>query len=273
MGLNHNKPLYNMENNPKTIKQSKTWSLSIEAYNNETNEYDLTLEQVVNKIKHETHYYFGINHDKDITENGEIRKSHFHIVLKLKTKRTKNGLLKRLAQLLEIDKTRISARITKSQDLMIRYLIHLDNKDKYQYSPSEILTNRKDILNLAIKGEIEREDLTAENLILTVERFGGNKLKIMSEIGLKNYQRFRGAILDIINQLENDQHLLTMEQKIGLIKKDAKEQRERIKKIIEYEIEKQKQEIENTKNATIKGIRKEINEVAIEVLRAKKGRK
>ena len=42
----------------------------------------------------------------------------------------------------------------------------------------------------------------------------------------------------------------------------------------EYEIKKQQQEIENTKNATIKGIRKEINEeVAIEVLRAKKHRK
>lgn len=156
---------------------------------------------------------------------------------------------------------------------MIRYIMHLDNKDKHQYAPFEVLTNRKDILNLAIKGEIEREDLTAENLISTVERFGGNKLKIMGEIGLKNYQRFRGAILDIINTLENEQILLNMEQKIKLIKKDAKAERERIKKMKEYEIEKQKQEIENTKNATIKGIRKEINEVAIEVLRAKKHRK
>lgn len=262
-----------MENKTKTVKQSKTFSLSIEAFNNETNEYDLTLEQAINKIKHETHYYFAINHDKDITKDGEIRKNHFHIVLKLKSKRTKNGLLKRLASLLEINKTRISAQITKSQDLMIRYLMHLDNKDKYQYAPDTVLTNRKDILNLAIKGEIEREDLTAENLILTVERFGGNKLKIMSEIGLKNYQRFRGAILDIINTLEDEQILLNMEQKINLIKEDAKAERERIKALKEYEIKKQQQEIENVKNATLKGIRKEINEVAIEVLRAKKGRK
>jgi hypothetical protein len=35
-GLNHNKPLYNMENKQKTVKQSKTFSLSIEAFNNET---------------------------------------------------------------------------------------------------------------------------------------------------------------------------------------------------------------------------------------------
>ena len=95
----------------------------------------------------------------------------------------------------------------------------------------------------------------------------------MEKIGLNNYQKYRGAILDIINTLENDQFLLSMEQKIKLIKKDAKAERERIKALKEYEIKKQQQEIENTKNATIKGIRKEINEVAIEVLRAKKGRK
>ena len=40
-----------MENKTKTIKQSKTWSLSIEAFNNKTNEYDITIEQVINKIK------------------------------------------------------------------------------------------------------------------------------------------------------------------------------------------------------------------------------
>ena len=268
-----NKPLYNMENKPKTIPQSKTWNLSIEAFNNETNEYDLTLEQAVNKIKHEAHYYFAINHDKDTTKDGEIRRNHYHIVLKLKSKRTKDGLLKRFASLLEINKTRISAQITKSQELMIRYLLHLDNKDKHQYAPDTVLTNRTDILNLALKGEIEIADLTAESLILTVEKFGGNKLKIMSEIGLKNYQRFRGAILDIINTLENEQILLNMEQKINLMKKDVEAERERFIKRKEYEAEKQKQEIENTKNATIKGIKKEINDIAIEVLRAKKHRK
>jgi hypothetical protein len=92
--------------------------------------------------------------------------------------------------------------------------MHLDNKDKNQYPPSAVLTNRKDILNLAIKGEIEREDLNSRKLNINNRKFGGNKMKIMGEIGLKNYQRFRGAILDIINQLEkNDQFLLNMEQK------------------------------------------------------------
>lgn len=191
-----------MENKQKTTEQSKMWSLSIEAYNNETNEFDLTIEQAINKIKHETHYYFGINHDKDITELGEVRKSHLHIVLKLKTKITKNGLLKKLATLLEIDITRISAQITRNQDLMIRYLMHIDNKEKEPYPPFEVITNRKDILNNAIKGESEREDLTAESLILTIEKFGGNRLKIMGEIGLKNYTRFRGTIADIIEELE-----------------------------------------------------------------------
>lgn len=195
--------LYIMENKKQqTIPQSKEWSISIECFNNATNDYDLKLEEIIEKIKFDTHYYFGITHNKDTKDTGEIRKKHIHIVIKLKTKRTKGGLLKRLQKLLEIDKQRISIQMTRSQEATIRYLIHLDNPEKAQYPPFEIITNRRDILNLAIKGENEREDLTAENLIFTIEKHGGNRLKILGEIGLKNYTRYRGTIQDIIQELE-----------------------------------------------------------------------
>lgn len=255
-----------MENKQKTIQQSKAWSLSIEAYNNEINEYDLTIEQAINKIKHEAHYFFGINHDKDITELGEIRKSHLHIVLKLKSKITKNGLLKKLATLLEIDIKRISAQITRSQDLMIRYLMHIDNKEKEPYPPFAVLTNRMDILNNAIKGESEREDLTAENLILTIERLGGNKLKIMAEIGLNNYTRFRGTIADIIQELE----IVRFEKKaIDTARRTIDNANEIAKKIVQHansqvnkKITEKITEIEN----------KAVNTKAIELLNKKKNK-
>lgn len=255
-----------MKNKKKTIPQSKTWSLSIETYNNETNEYDITLEQTINNIKHETHYYFGINHDKDITKDGEIRRSHLHIVLKLKTKITKNGLLRKLAILLEIDKARISAQITRSQDLMIRYLMHMDNKDKEPYPPFAVLTNREDILNNAIKGESEREDLTAENLILTIERLGGNRLRIMGEIGLKNYTRYRGTIADIIDELEMKELKVKATEQA---RENINTSREIATKIVQYantqvdkKITKKITEIES----------KAINTKAIELLNKKKNR-
>lgn len=255
-----------MENKTKTIKQSKEWSLSIERYNNEKKDYDINLEQVINKIKHECHYYFAINHNKDKKENGEIRKDHFHIVIKLKTKRTKNGVLKRIAKLLDIKIERISTQLTQSLDLMIRYLMHLDNKKKEQYPPFTVLTNRQDILNNAIKGESEREDLTAENLILTVEKLGGNKLQIMAEIGLKNYTRFRGAIYDIIEELEIKN---ASEKALIIARKNIQNSNDIALKIYQ----RANKQIDKKINENIKKIKeKEINTKAVELLNKKKNR-
>ena len=217
-------------------------------------------------------YYFIILHDKDTNEHGEIKKPHYHIVMKTRKRITLGGLLQELSDLLKIDKTVISARETINETASIRYLLHLDYEEKNKYAPYEILTKRHDILKNALDGKEIANELTA-NLLIEIIKENKNKLKIMEKIGLNNYTKYRGTIIDIINQLQDDEFLLSMEQEIELIKKDAKAERERIRKMKEYEIEKQHKEIENVKNATIKGIRKEINEVAIEVLRTKKHRK
>lgn len=255
-----------MEEKKKTIPQSKEWSLVIETWNKEKEEIDITLEQVIERIKHETHYYFAINHDKDTTENGELKRSHLHLVLKLKAKITLNGILRKLETLLEIDKNRISAEITRSQDLVIRYLMHMDNKDKTPYPPFAVITNRQDILKAAIKGEQEREDLTAENLIITIEKYGGNRLKIMSEIGLKNYTRFRGTIADIIEELE-----IERTQKKAI--ENAREHMQNAKDIARETLKKANIEIKKEINEKITEIEKKvINNKAVELLNKKKNR-
>lgn len=260
-------PLKTMENKKQqTIPQSKEWSISIECFNNATNDYDLKLEEVIEKIKHDTHYYFGITHNKDTKDTGEIRKAHIHIVIKLKTRRTKGGILKRLANLLNIDKQRISVEMTRSQEATIRYLMHLDNPEKAQYAPIEIITNRQDILNLAIKGENEREDLTAENLIITIEKHGGNRLKIMSEIGLNNYTRYRGTIQDIIQELE----LIEIQDKAM---KQAREQIDKARDLANSAIKYANTQINKRINEKIKEVEnKAINEKAIELLNKKRQR-
>ena len=236
----------------------------------ETENGTIDIKELEKEINIYCSYYFIILHDKDTNEHGEIKKPHYHIVMKTRKRITLGGLLRDISELLKIDKTVISARETINETASIRYLLHLDYENKQTYAPYEILTKRHDILKNALDGKEIAQELTAQ-LLIEIIKENKNKLKIMEKIGLNNYQKYRGAILDIINTLENDQFLLSMEQKIELIKKDAKA--ERIKALKEYEIKKQQQEIENTKNATIKSIRKEINEVAIEVLRAKKGRK
>lgn len=250
-------------------KQTRDWHLVIMQENENGT---LNIEKLEKYINIYCSYYFIILHDKDTNEHGEIKKPHYHIVMKTRKRITLGGLLRDLSELLNINKTSISARETINEIASIRYLLHLDYDEKHQYAPFEILTKRHDILKNALDGKEITQELTAQ-LLIEIIKENKNKLKIMEKIGLNNYQKYRGTILDIINQLQDDHFLLSMEQKIKLIKKDAKAERERIKKMKEYELEKQIKEIENVKNATIKGIRKEINEVAIEVLRAKKHRK
>ena len=217
-------------------------------------------------------YYFIILHDKDTNEHGEIKKPHYHIVMKTRKRITLGGLLRELSELLKIDKTAISARETINEMASIRYLLHLDYQEKHQYAPFEILTKRHDILKTALDGKETTQELTAQ-LLIEIIKENKNKLKIMEVIGLNNYTRYRGVIVDIINQLEQDEFIESLEQKHKKIKGNIEQEKERLKAFRDHKIRKQAKEIENIKNETIKGIRKEINEVAIEVLRAKNHRK
>lgn len=90
-------------------------------------------------------------HDKDITELGELKKPHYHVLICYDGPTTYNSALE-LAE-------RVKAANGVIQPVgsvrgMIRYFCHLDNADKYQY-PESIIQCRngfdsKDYFNLTV---------------------------------------------------------------------------------------------------------------------------
>lgn len=72
-------------------------------------------------------------HDKDVNEDGTKKKPHWHIVLMFTNKKS-------FKQIEEITKSVNGTIPQPIQNLrgMIRYLAHLDNPEKYQYSKLEI---------------------------------------------------------------------------------------------------------------------------------------
>lgn len=75
-------------------------------------------------------------HDKDINADGEPKKPHKHILLMF-------GGVKSYEQVLEITEALnqpIPQRIHNAKAL-VRYMAHLDNPEKAQYSPSEIIAH------------------------------------------------------------------------------------------------------------------------------------
>lgn len=78
---------------------------------------------------------WGITHDKDTDIDGLLVDPHTHLVIDYKTPRR----ITTIANLLEVDTNFIE--IVKNKRGIIRYLTHLDDKQKYQYDPNSVITN------------------------------------------------------------------------------------------------------------------------------------
>ena len=73
-------------------------------------------------------------HDKDVNPDGEMKKPHYHIVLRYSSNKSYNQVCKDI----EPFNGSIPQKI-KSMKGQIRYLVHADNAEKAQYKQSDIL--------------------------------------------------------------------------------------------------------------------------------------
>lgn len=73
-------------------------------------------------------------HDKDVNADGEVKKSHYHILLIFDGPVTAKQVTKITEQL----NTPIPKKVGSARGL-VRYMAHLDNPEKYQYGIDEII--------------------------------------------------------------------------------------------------------------------------------------
>lgn len=99
-----------------------------------------------------------ILHDKDINENGELKKSHIHWV-----GRATPRCLSVVSNFLGLPENDIE--VVKNFDNMVMYLIHLNDIDKFQYSPDDVETNLPNIgqlLRRQSEGQIVKDLASAK---------------------------------------------------------------------------------------------------------------
>lgn len=75
-------------------------------------------------------------HDKDVNPDGEIKKAHWHIALFFNTKKSYEQIL----EITESVKGTVPQKIENAKG-MIRYFVHMDNPEKYQYSKSDLIAH------------------------------------------------------------------------------------------------------------------------------------
>lgn len=106
--------------------------------------------QIISYIHNEK--YALILHDRDLAdeETGELKKPHVHVVVKYEGRRTLSSVQN------EYKKVGVESRFveTCNERVMLRYLTHKDDKDKYQYSINDVDTNDMKWVDKAYKAEL-----------------------------------------------------------------------------------------------------------------------
>ena len=96
---------------------------------------DYDTNEVFKNIKANKYYAF-ILHNLDKDNKGEFKKAHYHIIIRLDNASTISALAKKLG----IKENYIQH--IKNERAYIRYLIHFDDLDKYQYPIEQIHSSR-----------------------------------------------------------------------------------------------------------------------------------
>lgn len=84
--------------------------------------------------------YALILHDKDLTGEGEKKKNHYHVLIYYENAKTESSVRRFFSDNQLIDNVTL---INYKNDLKqaVRYLLHIDNNDKAQYTLDEIESN------------------------------------------------------------------------------------------------------------------------------------
>lgn len=98
--------------------------------------------------------YALILHDKDMLD-GELKKPHYHVDIWYDNARYLSPIL----QWLGIESNYIQVSNNATHDL--RYLIHKDDPDKYQYSIDDVETNMRDEVDKAVVDASEEDRVLA----------------------------------------------------------------------------------------------------------------
>lgn len=119
---------------------------------------DETHVKALETIKKEYDHAY-ILHNRDVDENGELKKEHWHVVLRFNEGVWNSAVAKNLG--IPINYVRKNTNINKA----LEYLIHYNNPDKMSYNVDEVHGNLKTKLTVLLKRNEKEEDEKAVDLI------------------------------------------------------------------------------------------------------------
>lgn len=153
------------------MKNKRFYNFSIVIYEDDENfstqKFNLNQEGDVIFCRHDHDVFEEDVLNEDGTtkhESGEIKKPHFHYVLKLKNACTISSLAKRTG----IPENMIEP-VKKSLNGCLRYLIHFGSDNKYQYSVDDVESNSDKLLRKFL--DLVSKDTPEVDKVITIQDF------------------------------------------------------------------------------------------------------
>lgn len=161
------------------------------------------LEHIQDLISDNTKSFFAtIIHDKDILENGEPKRIHAHVFIELPIKETCKQVLKTVNDYLKINEEQIQIEGSYNPFLMVQYLIHKNNKEKFQYNDFEIITNDQKSLEERLN-KIYQTPEQLKAMLLSDLKSCKTLMEFADKHGLEDTNKYRNLFKDI----KQEQHL------------------------------------------------------------------
>lgn len=147
-----------------------------------------------------------IYHDKDVLEDGSPKKPHCHVVMRFEQPQSCEAVRKRF-QFFDVEARPISFldQVVRNKVKALRYLCHLDDLDKTQYSPDLVRAYR---LNYERYSEMEHCE-GSHSLVNAVHEMadGVSVLELVDRYGLDFIKNYRN-IEAIVNRIHGERQIV-----------------------------------------------------------------
>lgn len=144
-------------------------------------------------------YCACIMHDKDEDEYGNLKTTHYHLVVQLNAQCRLKTFLNFIIDKFHCNENQVSIEKCSSIEMQMRYLVHLDDFDKYQYDAKDIVSNNEEFVKKCMS--YIKFISCVDDLIAICQEYKNNLLKLMSVIGYENYKKYRVVIADIRREI------------------------------------------------------------------------
>lgn len=134
-------------------------------------------------------------HDSDVLDTGELKKAHFHFVGRCESGRQISAVSNKCG----IPENAI--QVKNSFKYSVRYLVHLDQPDKFQYSNDRIVSNIE--LTRILSGK--DETMGVQKIFVLMEQYKPTSIDALTSLVIKNglwstYRRNYSIFKDILHE-------------------------------------------------------------------------